>query len=626
MKSLSVGSSAEETSASRSLHLVQLFRTLLFACLVLTFVSACNVAAVEQSSLQNTNLATAELPDMANEMFDGEPEAVNTALIPLAADSSPQVSGYGSASSVPQGGSLDFHISSNVSTYDIQIFKEGAFGRELMQTVTGLSGQSYNCQYAIGVVVEDDTDPLGCGWPVAYTLDVPDSWPSGLYLADLLDSDDKPGGYGSYIFFIVTENQPASTSDILIHIPTNTWQAYNNFGGLSLYETGNPDGLQGVKLTFDRPFRPCTSCRYLWDLPFIRWLEREGLVVEFIASEDLHNNANLLFNYDLFASIGHDEYWTKEMRDHLDAYLNAGGNYAAFSGNTMFRQVRYEDNNRTLVGYKKHKNDDPLYGVDDIRVSSDFSKAPVNWPQNSTIGLGWTGWINRNPGDEPGHYTVYRTDHWVFNGTGLQDGDVFWYEFNERSETDGTEFIWQDGLPVVTGEDNTPLNFQIMGIQESTKGYATMGAFEHSGGGIVFNAATYGWPRGLLPENNPDDYGILEQITHNVFNTLTSGSPPPTATPTPTQIATETPTDTATPLPLPTDTPTYTPTPTPTNSTIILPTDTPTYTPTPTPTNSTIILPTDTPTNTPTPTETSTATHAPVPTYTQNVYLPIVIR
>ena len=364
---------------------------------------------------------------MANEMFDGELEEINPALIPLAADKSPQVKGYGSASSVPQGGSLDFHISSGVSTYDIQIFKEGAFGRQLMLTETGLSGQSYNCQYATGVLLEDDTDPLGCNWPVAYTLNVPDNWPSGLYVADLLDSDDQPGGYGSYIFFIVTENQPASTSDILVHIPTNTWQAYNNYGGLSTYASGNPDGLRAVKVTFDRPFKPCTQCKYLWDLPFIRWLEREGRTVEFIASEDLHNDPNLLFNYQLFVSIGHDEYWSKEMRDHLDNYLNAGGNYAVFSGNTIYRQIRYEDNNRTLVAYKKDRLQDPLYGVDNIRVSTEFRASPVNWPQNSTTGLGWTGWIHRDASDPPGQFMVYRTDHWSFNNTGLQDGDVFFY-------------------------------------------------------------------------------------------------------------------------------------------------------------------------------------------------------
>ena len=91
-----------------------------------------------------------------------------------------------------------------------------------------------------------------------------------------------------------------------------------------------------------------------------------------------------------------------------------------------------------------------------------------------------------------------------------------------------------------------------------------MGYFEHPGGGIVYNAATYGWPRGLLQENNPDDYVILGQITNNIFNTLTSGAPPPTATPTSTPTETATLTETNTPTATPTSTPTPTNTTTPT--------------------------------------------------------------
>jgi hypothetical protein len=434
--------------------------------------------------------------------------------------SAPQVSGYASDSSVPQGRSIDFHTSTPVPTYNIQIFREGANGRELMKTVKDLPGNSYNCQDNVGVPVEKDSEPLGCNWPVAYTLNVPYTWPSGMYVADLLDADDQPGGYGSYIFFIVTEDQPGSTSDILIHIPTNTWQAYNDYGGWSLYT--NP---QAVKITFDRPYKSCTSCVYKWQLPLVRWLESEGYAVEYVTSEDIHNEPNLLFNYALFLTVGHDEYWSKEMRDHVDAFLGTGGNYAVFSGNTMFRQVRYEDGERTLVGYKKHWQDDPMYNVDNIRVSREFKNFPINWPQNSTTGLGWTGWVNKSP-DSPqkGRYTVYRSNYWIYDGTGLKDLDEYWYEPTERVEVDGTAFFWENGLPIVSGEEDTPLNFIILGIQPSTGGHATLGIYAHPGGGTVFNAATFGWPRGLLPEYNPDGYKIVQQITRNVINSLSSSS------------------------------------------------------------------------------------------------------
>jgi len=121
---------------------------------------------------------------------------------------------------------------------------------------------------------------------------------------------------------------------------------------------------------------------------------------------------------------------------------------------------------------------------------------------------------------------VYRSGHWVYNGTGLQDGDQFWYEPERRIEVDGALFTWEDGLPVVTGEDETPLSFIILGLQSSTKGHATMGIYTREGGGTVFNAATMGWGRGLWSQNN-QDYTIVQQITRNVIDTLSSGEPPP---------------------------------------------------------------------------------------------------
>ena len=539
-------------------------------------------------------------PDLANETIDaGQTEADFQNIPLLPGEQSPSIFGYASAPSVVQGGSLDLHISAESNPYDMLIFRYGASGLALVQSNLNLTGQTYTCQNAVGVLVTNDTDPLGCNWPVAYTLNIPSDWPSGLYVIDLLDADDRQGGYGSYIRFVVSEDQPGVNADILVHMPINTWQAYNRYGSVSLYT--DP---QGVKLTFDRPYRKCgENCASHWESPMAQWLASEGYAADYITSLDLHNDPGLLYNYKVFLSVGHDEYWTKEMRDHLDSYLSAGGNYAAFSGNTMFRQVRYEDNGHTMVGYKSEWRSDPLYGVDNIRVTTAFKNSPINWPQNSTIGLGWTGWVNNDGTDQmKGRFTVYRSDHWVYAGTGLSNGDIFWYEPVTKVEVDGAAFEWENGQPVVTGEGGTPDNFLILGLEPSTKGASTMGLFRHSGGGIVFNAATFGWPLGLWPENNPDDYETVRQITRNVLNTLTSDDPIPTATPT------NTPTNTATPTVTPTASSTMTPTATPPHTA----TPTQTYTPTPTPTV------TQTPTETPSASGESGGDN--------KVYLPLVLK
>jgi PKD repeat protein len=453
------------------------------------------------------------------------------------------VYGYASARSVVQGGSIDFHISTGIDTYDIRIFREGGDGLIPMMTINDLPGASYPCQAneygaPIGVPAGYENEQLGCNWPVAYTLQVPTDWPSGIYLANLLDADDPPGGYGYYIFFIVTEDEPGSTSKTLYQASTNTWQAYNHYGQWSLYAVNsNPPAR---RVTFDRPFDICNpyglyGChQYRWEIPIARWLEYEGYPVEYVTNEDIHADPTLLYNYKLLIIAGHDEYWTKELRDNIDAFIDAGGNVAVLSGNTGYRQVRYEDEGHTLVCYKyEDRMLDPLYGVENIRVATAFATDPVNWPENSTTGLGWRngGWVNEPPGSEmAGRYTVYRSGHWVYEGTGLQDGDEFWYEPNQTVEVDGALFTWENGLPVVTGGDNTPLNFTILGLQPATQGHATMGIYNRDGGGTVFNAATMGWGFGLWPEYNPDDYEIVRQITRNVIDTLSNGDPTPEPT------------------------------------------------------------------------------------------------
>jgi hypothetical protein len=535
--------------------------------------------------------------DGANETLPSTIDEEAAPMVVEEVNNTPLVAGYASATSVAQGGHLTFYVSSGVPTYDLLIFREGANGRELVHSAPNLPGRQFACANPTGVKVTNANASVGCMWPASYVLNVPREWPSGLYVADLLDDDDSPGKYGSYIHFVVTEDQPGMEANIVVMLPTNTWQAYNTYGRFSLYQHPTLSEL-GVKLTLDRPHRICgdTDCPSRWESPLVIWLAKEGYRADYIANEDLHNQPDLLSHYDLFISAGHDEYWTKEMRDHLDAYLNAGGNLAVLGGNTMFRQVRYENNGRTLVGYKHQKQYDPLYGVDNIRVTTDFRAAPVNWPQNSSIGLGWTGWVNNNGGaasqtTELGRYTVYRTSHWLFKDTGLTDGNTLWYEPNAKVEVDGAEFVWQNNLPVVTGRERTPLNFVILGLEPSvggslTDGYAMMGMYQHASGGTVFHAGSFGWPRGLLPQYNPQHYGIVGQITHNLLRTLSAQALPnlPTSTPTLTPIPTSTLTPMNTPAPTLTSIVPSTLTPTPTPTLLPTPTATPLLTSTPTPT------------------------------------------
>ena len=60
------------------------------------------------------------------------------------------------------------------------------------------------------------------------------SWTSGYYLAELVLTAGPDAGRGSWVPFIVRE-PPNQRSDVLVQAPVNTWQAYNDWGGRSLY-------------------------------------------------------------------------------------------------------------------------------------------------------------------------------------------------------------------------------------------------------------------------------------------------------------------------------------------------------------------------------------------------------
>ena len=95
------------------------------------------------------------------------------------------------------------------------------------------------------------------------------------------------------------------------------------------------------------------------EYPMIRFLEQNGYDVSYVSGLDTHLDANLITKHKAFLSVGHDEYWSKEQRDHVLAARDAGTNLAFFSGNEVYWKTRWEESqdgshtpNRTLVCYK----------------------------------------------------------------------------------------------------------------------------------------------------------------------------------------------------------------------------------------------------------------------------------
>jgi hypothetical protein len=435
----------------------------------------------------------------------------------------PFVMGYASQLSCAPGEEISFHLSSSGRTVDLKIDRVGAEREFVLEQV------DVGCEQH---PIPDRASSHGCMWPAAFTLRIPDDWKSGYYEATLTTSSDDQT-VDSTLFFVVRSATPGSQTGILLQLSTNTYNAYTNWGGHSLYSFHDRDGVQGHRVSFDRPLR--SKNFYNWELPFIKWAEAAGYVIDYAVNSDLEFHPEILKHYQLVLSVGHDEYWSAAMRDHLENYIVDGGNVAFLSGNTCCWQVRSEDKGRALTCWKQWYNVDPLFRTSDHKLlSTAWSHHLVDRPENELTGVGflWGGY-HRSHGqfmDGPASFKVHRPDHWLFEGTDLErDARFGGQDTIVGYECDGCEMTWKDGLPFATHSDGTPESFIVLAscpacwapgdsiwydkFPKDRIGAAVLGTYTQ--GGTVVTTGTTDWSHGLKG-NDP----VVIRITRNILDRL----------------------------------------------------------------------------------------------------------
>jgi hypothetical protein len=132
-----------------------------------------------------------------------------------------------------------------------------------------------------------------------------------------------------------------------------TWQAYNPYPG-----SANSSLYNGaVRVNHKRPMwtrghSHAVESFFGGEYQMIRFLERNGYDVSYTTNVDTATRGSELLEHKAFLSVGHDEYWSKEMRDNVEAARAAGVNLAFLSGNEIYWKTRYENGGETLVCYK----------------------------------------------------------------------------------------------------------------------------------------------------------------------------------------------------------------------------------------------------------------------------------
>lgn len=404
-----------------------------------------------------------------------------------------RVSGYASIPAVRAGEVLDLHLGARpAGSTQLRVERVGSIecATELTANLPRLHAPARAWE--------------GYGWPVTTSFRIPPDWPSGLY--GVLHDDV------AVLSFVVLPARPAASARILCHVPILTAAAYEPAGGKSLYGyNSEPEGREIDRATSVSLHRPS-----LWDplgysetvrmSSLACWLDDEGIPVEYCSSVELDGCSDLLDNYDCLILPGHDEYWTRRMRDNAERFVASGGNLVVLSGNTCYRLVRMTGER---VEFYKYASDDPCTDPGEVTVA--WADPPVGRPQNTFIGAGCTHGAMEG---EPSAYSVRFPGHWVFAGVEQSRCTSAFMTY----ETDAAAFVDEpEGYPRVTGEDATPLACTVLASADlrswtGKPGRATMCTFSRHG--TVFNAGTTEWIDALSED------ALVAQVTRNVLARL----------------------------------------------------------------------------------------------------------
>ena len=383
----------------------------------------------------------------------------------------------------PAGGRLVF---------DVEVARLGA-GRDVVHHASGLFAENHP--------IPNDAAAHGARWPASHRFTA-GAWKSGWYEARLRATRDDGTVVERLAGFALRSSARKPTARILLELSLNTWNAYNDWGGANLYTGGNtvsfrrplshgllerPDALEHRNAntrrepdlggdhwsTHARANRICSwsACAGwpTWEGPFVAWAERAGYAFDYVVNADLEARPEILGDYPMLLSVGHDEYWSSPMRDTVEDYIANGGNVAFLSGNTSFWQVRLEDAGDSMVSYKGDaRRQDPLRREQPSLLTSMWSDPIIGRPETMMTGVSFSrGGYARIAGGTPRGqrgYTVWRPEHWLFEGTDLRYGDLLGDEHGVVGyECDGCELSLTDGLPTPTGIDGCPAGFTVLG-------------------------------------------------------------------------------------------------------------------------------------------------------------------
>jgi hypothetical protein len=423
------------------------------------------------------------------------------------------IEGYAGTVSAQQGDTVTLFVSTRAPSFKVEAYRIGWYqglGGRLVWTSADVPGHQQ-----AKAVVTSPTDLIEARWDPSLQVHLDASWTPGDYLFKLVAST------GPQQWVPLTVRDDASHAAYMVMNAVTDWQAYNTWGGCSLYVCPGGDANRGVRVSakraeevsFDRPYLLGAGAGDFPgnEMPLVWMMEQNGFDVTYTTSIDLDLHPELVLQHKALLSLGHDEYWSKPMFDAAQNARDHGVNLAFFGANAIYRQIRLVDSPlgpaRRQINYRSTA--DPIRRVDPSLTTVSWRESPVNRPEQTLIGEQY----ECNP--VRADLVVSDASSWVYAGTGLKDGD-------HVPITVGTEYDRFD--PNVAGPRNVEVLAHSPVRCHGRSSYADVTYYSAPSGAGVFASGTNWWISKLNPPGpgNPHEPMIIA-MTLNVLRAFGLG-------------------------------------------------------------------------------------------------------
>jgi len=427
------------------------------------------------------------------------------------------IEGYADTTSARHGEDVTLRVSCNSGSWHAEAYRMGWYGGELGRLVW--TSDEIPTPWQFVVSRDKDTKMTRAEWTPSLTIPITDEWPPGSYLIKLVSD------VGEAHYVPLTVRDDSAVGSLAVISAVTTWQAYNPWGGCSLYRCYDGPGRSTV-VSFDRPY----AATYNWgsadylthELPLIALIEELGIDTAYITNIDLHTSGSgdgdeldsVLDGRTALLSVGHDEYYSTPMRETLERARDRGINLAFFGANAVYRHIRLEPNTegrtlRQMPNYRR-ADDDPITEDDPMQSTVQWRNPPLRRPESALIGVQYFAAGVKTS------LRVVNPTNWVFEGVKVRNGTRFKRLVSIEADGLGLAEHEPEGLEVLAAN---PVKF-VDGLYDHAMTY-----YSAASGAGVFATGTIAWILALdeAEWNDQKTTEFVRGVTTNVLRAFAAG-------------------------------------------------------------------------------------------------------